>query len=53
MEEHTVMLNKNLFYTAITRGSEKVMVVGNGVKKAILNTRDKRLTLLKYLILSY
>lgn len=53
MEEHAVMLNKNLFYTAITRGSEKVMVVGNGIEKAILNTRDKRLTLLKYLVLSY
>lgn len=54
MEEHSVMLNKNLFYTAVTRGSEKVMVVGNGIDKAILNkTKDKRTTLLKDLISYY
>ena len=49
LREHRFMLTRNLFYTAISRGKQRVVLVGrkSAIKKAIL-TEDtsKRLTLL-------
>lgn len=41
---HYIMLQRNLFYTAITRAKEKVLVVGtkNAVQTAVLNDRTRR-----------
>lgn len=41
---HYIMLQRNLFYTAVTRAKEKVLVVGakNAVNTAVLNDRTRR-----------
>lgn len=52
-KQHSFMLNKNLIYTGITRGKEKVILIGDlklfneSIKKI---TQNKKLTLISYLL---
>ena len=48
MASHFVMLQRNLLYTAVTRGRKHVIVVGQrkAIAMALANTGDKRLSAL-------